>query len=59
MQTESSDLAAGMPGLDVVERLRNPYYHTADDRPEHIDFPRFSRVTRGLVAVVERLTAGP
>ncbi len=32
--------------------LRDPCYHTADDRPHRLDYPRLAAVTDGLVAVV-------
>jgi hypothetical protein len=34
---------------------RNPYYHTAQDTIDKIDFDRAARVVRGLVQVVEEV----
>jgi hypothetical protein len=39
--------------------FRDPRYHTAGDRPEHVDFGRLARVVEGLVAVVEELSSSP
>lgn len=35
--------------------FRNPNYHTANDRPETLDYDRLARVTSGLEAVVRAL----
>jgi Peptidase family M28 len=32
---------------------RNPRYHTADDRPEHLDYRRMAEVVKGLHCVVQ------
>jgi Zn-dependent M28 family amino/carboxypeptidase len=34
---------------------RNPWYHTAGDRPETLDYPRLARAAGGLVGCVARL----
>jgi Zn-dependent M28 family amino/carboxypeptidase len=34
---------------------RNPFYHTPDDRPETLDYPRLAAVTGGLYAALLRL----
>ena len=50
------------PALMVTDTAfyRYPYYHTAGDKPEHIDFPRFAHLTRGLgSALVSLAGQGP
>jgi len=37
---------------------RNPYYHTAEDTPEKIDWDRTARVVRGLRIVIQHLADG-
>jgi hypothetical protein len=50
----------GYPGVMVTDTapFRNPSYHTMNDAPETLDYPRFARVVAGLEKVVEAL-AGP
>ncbi len=38
--------------------FRYPYYHTADDTPDKVDFEMTARVVSGLANVVEDLTRG-
>ncbi len=47
----------GYPALMVTDTAmyRNPFYHTAQDKPETIDWRRLARVVRGLTAVVQEL----
>ena len=49
----------GYPAIMVTDTalFRDPRYHTAGDRPEHVDFGRLARVVEGLVAVVEELSS--
>jgi Zn-dependent M28 family amino/carboxypeptidase len=35
--------------------FRYPYYHTAEDTPEKVDYPRLSQVTQALLKTIERL----
>lgn len=47
----------GFSAFMVTDTLpfRYPHYHSARDRPEHLDYERMARVTEGLKAVVEHL----
>jgi Peptidase family M28 len=47
----------GYPGVMVTDTapFRNPNYHTANDRPDTLDYERFARVVAGLVPVVRAL----
>jgi Zn-dependent M28 family amino/carboxypeptidase len=49
--------AAGYPAIMVTDTAlyRYPYYHSPDDTPDKVDYPRLARVTAGLIAVVEDL----
>jgi hypothetical protein len=48
---------AGYPGLMVTDTapFRYPYYHTAQDTPDKLDYDRLARVMAGLEKVVEEL----
>ena len=48
---------AGYPAMMVTDTapFRYPWYHTADDTPDKIDFDRFAHVVDGLEAVVESI----
>lgn len=48
---------AGYRALMVTDTAyyRNPYYHTADDTPDRIDYASMARVTAGLVAAIADL----
>jgi len=48
----------GYPGLMITDTalFRYPYYHTAEDTPDKIDFERLARVVDGLDRVIRRLT---
>lgn len=48
---------AGYPAVMVTDTapLRYPWYHTADDTPDKVDFERLSAVVDGLEAVVRAL----
>lgn len=48
-----------IPALMVTDTafMRDPNYHTAEDTPDKIDYERLARVTHGLLAVVEALSA--
>ncbi len=35
---------------------RNPYYHTASDTYDTLDYERMAKVVHGVKAAVERLT---
>lgn len=45
---------AGYPGLMVTDTApyRYPFYHTAQDTPEKLDYEKLARVTEGLVGMV-------
>jgi Zn-dependent M28 family amino/carboxypeptidase len=51
----------GFPGAMVTDTapFRYPYYHTAEDTPEKIDYERTARVVAGLVAVAKELAGLP
>ena len=51
---------AGYPALMVTDTApyRYPWYHTADDTPDKIDFERFAQVADGLEHVVHVLAGG-
>jgi Zn-dependent M28 family amino/carboxypeptidase len=51
---------AGYPGVTVTDTayLRYRHYHTPEDTPEKLDYPRMARVVAGLAAMLEGL-AGP
>jgi Zn-dependent M28 family amino/carboxypeptidase len=46
---------AGYPAMMVTDTapFRYPWYHTADDTPEKIDYERLAQVVDGLEAVIE------
>jgi hypothetical protein len=48
----------GYPAIMVTDTAlyRYPYYHSARDTPDRLDYARLARVTAALVAVVEALT---
>lgn len=47
----------GYPAVMITDTapFRNPYYHSAADTPEHIDWVRMTHVVHGLVDVVREL----
>lgn len=48
----------GYPAIMVTDTapFRYPYYHTTEDTPDKIDYPRLARVVAGLERVVDQLT---
>lgn len=48
----------GYPALMVTDTafFRSPFYHTAEDTPETLDYERLARVVQGLATVVAELT---
>jgi Zn-dependent M28 family amino/carboxypeptidase len=50
---------AGYPALMVTDTApwRYPWYHTADDTADKIDFDKFAEAVKGLESVVRHLTA--
>ncbi len=50
----------GYPGLMVTDTalFRYPYYHTAGDTPDKVDYPRLARVVGGLEHVIAELIGG-
>jgi len=50
---------AGYPGVMITDTapFRYPYYHTASDTPDRVDYDRLARVTAGLSAMLEELCA--
>ena len=46
--------AEGYPALMVTDTAiyRYPYYHTSQDTPDRLDYPRLAEVTRGLCGAV-------
>jgi Zn-dependent M28 family amino/carboxypeptidase len=47
----------GYPAIMVTDTAlyRYPYYHSAQDTPDKVDYARLARVTAALAAVVEAL----
>jgi Zn-dependent M28 family amino/carboxypeptidase len=50
---------AGYPAMMVTDTapFRYPWYHTADDTPEKVDYERLAQVVDGLESVIEALAA--
>ena len=50
---------AGYPGMMVTDTapFRYPWYHTAEDTPDKIDFDRLAHVIDGLEAVIQSIAA--
>lgn len=50
----------GYPAIMLTDTsfYRNPYYHTAQDTPDTLDYERMARVIDGLEAIVRGLAAG-
>ena len=50
---------AGYPALMATDTapFRSPYYHTAKDTPDKLDYARFARVVEGLGKVIEELVS--
>ena len=51
----------GYPALMVTDTapFRYPYYHTAADTPDKVDFDRLARVVSGLHEMLRDLAGGP
>jgi len=47
----------GIPAVMITDTAlyRYPYYHTAEDKPDKVDYERLSQVVQGLTAVVRAL----
>jgi hypothetical protein len=50
----------GYPAIMITDTafLRYPYYHTAEDTPDKIDYPSTARVVQGLARTITALAAG-
>jgi Zn-dependent M28 family amino/carboxypeptidase len=50
----------GYPAIMITDTapFRNPFYHTAQDTPDKLDYGRMARVVDGLEAVVVDLAGG-
>jgi Iap family predicted aminopeptidase len=50
----------GYPAIMITDTafMRYPYYHTADDTPEKLDYASVARVVSGLARTIEALAAG-
>ena len=50
----------GYPAIMVTDTapFRNPFYHSAADTPERLDYARMARVVHGLAAVVRQIAGG-
>ncbi len=48
---------AGYPGFMVTDTapFRYPYYHTTEDTPDKLDYPRMTRVVDGLIAMTREM----
>ena len=44
----------GLPGVQVTDTafMRYPYYHTAEDTPDRLDYDRMARLVEALQGVV-------
>jgi Zn-dependent M28 family amino/carboxypeptidase len=51
----------GFPAIMVTDTalFRDPYYHTANDTPDHIHYDHLARVTAGLHQVIEDIANKP
>jgi hypothetical protein len=51
----------GFPALMVTDTalFRDPFYHTANDTPDHIHYDHLARVTAGLHQVIEDIANTP
>jgi Zn-dependent M28 family amino/carboxypeptidase len=49
---------SGYPAMMITDTapFRYPWYHTADDTPDKIDYDRFAQVVDGLEAVIQSLS---
>lgn len=49
----------GYPALMVTDTapFRYPYYHTASDNPDKLDFDRMARVVKGLETVIAKISS--
>jgi Zn-dependent M28 family amino/carboxypeptidase len=49
----------GYPAIMITDTafMRYPYYHTAEDTPDKIDYPSTARVVKGLVHTISALAA--
>jgi Zn-dependent M28 family amino/carboxypeptidase len=47
---------SGYPALMVTDTARYPWYHTAEDTPDKLDYEKLGDVVDGLEAVVEALS---
>jgi Zn-dependent M28 family amino/carboxypeptidase len=49
----------GYPGVMITDTAlyRYPYYHTADDTPDKVDYERLARVVKGIESVIRELAA--
>jgi len=52
---------AGYPAVMITDTAfyRNPRYHTAEDKPETLDYARMAEVVRGLYAAILDLSKNP
>lgn len=50
----------GVPALMVTDTafMRNPHYHEPTDAPATLDYDRFARVVKGLIAALPRAAGG-
>lgn len=51
----------GYPAVMITDTAlyRYPYYHSAFDTPDKLDYPRLARVTEGLLGMLQRLAGAP
>jgi Zn-dependent M28 family amino/carboxypeptidase len=56
----SSFWSQGYPAIMITDTapFRYPHYHTSEDTPDKLDYPRLARVVDGIDAVVTTLTGG-
>lgn len=59
LSDHSSYNRQGYPALMITDTafLRYPYYHTAQDTPDKLDYASMSRVVQGLAKVIEGMAA--
>jgi Zn-dependent M28 family amino/carboxypeptidase len=51
---------AGYPAMMITDTapFRYPWYHTAEDTPDKIDYDRFAQVVEGVEGIIESLAQG-
>lgn len=60
LSDHSSYKRFGYPAIMITDTafMRYPYYHTAEDTPDKLDYPSVARVVSGLARTITALAAG-